>query len=424
MPWCLALLLAAAAGRPAVVDSGVPPSVNWVATVQAGVGRLGEDAALLVKPRLAYAGDRSELVIAAPLWLEIADLPPRSAGHAKARNPRWLSAWDDPETYAGILERLAWVSSTGALRVAAGRLSQETLGRALLVDHFQGTLDPTRPRTGGRADLELGLFRVTALADSFVRPNLIAGRVSVPPLALAGRDPDTRLKLGLEVAGDPRAPTSSGSRPVTGGAFDASVAVWRGAGVTVDSFVAAAWLGGWGAQAGGAAAWASDHGHHALTLEVAFVGAGEGHQPGYFDGAYSVERYAGLSGSHAARAERRLPAALGWRGTLDGRLGPARFGMTVVARESGGQETAAAYLRIVQPRWSAAATLMQRSVTKARDLVALDQSTYAMVEGALLVWRGLFVFSQLRHGPRRDPGGLPRPEADWLLGVGWGAADG
>lgn len=421
MPWVLLLLTAAA--RPSVATA-VPPSVTWVGTVQAGVGRVSGDAALLVKPRLAYVGERGELVVAAPLWLEIADLPPRSDTGTKTRDPRWLSAWDDPETYAGMLERFAWVSPGGSVRVAAGKLSQETLGRGILVDHFEGTLDPTRPRTGGRADLDLDMLGATALADSFVSPHLVAGRVVAAPFRLAGHDPPSRLELGLETALDPRAPTAQGPRAVGGGALDVGFEVWRGAGFSVQPFVAGAWLGGWGAHFGAAAGWMSDDGRSTLALKLELVGAGEGYLPGYFDGAYSLERYTGGSRFRVAKADWRARAALGLRGALDGRLGPVRFGLSAAARDARGPASAAAYLRIVQPRWSAAATLMQRSIGGAGDLVALGATTHAMVEGAVLVWRGLFVFSQLRHGPRRGPGGQPRLEADWLLGVGWGGTDG
>jgi hypothetical protein len=421
MPWALLLLTAAA---PPAVETAVSPSVTWVGTVQVGVGRVCEDAALLVKPRLAYVGERGELVVAAPLWLEIADLPPRSDNGATTRDPRWLSAWDDPETYASMLERLAWVSPEGAVRVAAGKLSQETLGRGILVDHFEGTLEPTRPRTGGRADLDLDLLGATVLADSFVRPHLVAGRVVAAPFRLAGYDSTSRLELGLETALDPRAPTARGPRAAGGGALDVGVEVWRGAGVVVEPFVAGAWLGGWGAHLGVAADWTSDDARYALALKLELVGAGEGYLPGYFDGAYSFERYGERSGHRVAKADWRPRAALGLRGALDACLGPVRFGLSAAARDARGTASAAAYLRIVQPRWSAAATLTQRSIAGAGDLVTLDASAHAMVEGAVLVWRGLFVFSQLRRGPRREPGGLPRVEADWLLGVGWGGTDG
>ncbi|MEE8408916.1 MAG: hypothetical protein V3T05_04880 [Myxococcota bacterium] len=409
-------------------ETVAPPATSWIGTVQLGVGRVGEDGALLLKPRLIYLGDHGELMLSAPLWLEVADLPPRRPGRATTREPRWLLRWDDPATYLGWIERLAWTSSGGKVGFTVGSLAQETLGHGAIVDRFVSSLDPLRLRTGGRVDIDLGMVQASVLADSFVQPNMIGAAVRVAPLAIAGWDPERRWTLVADAAVDPRAPSSAGRRAIGGGSVGLSAAIWRYGNMGVELFALGGFLSkpAWGTHVGAVLEWSDDGRPHAnaFSLRLEGFGAGVGYVPAYFDGAYSFERYAFPAGGRLPKADERRAGSLGLRADLDARIGVARFGITATHLGAGRPGRGAIYARIVHPRWSAAATVMQLSVSRARDLWHGGGSTYAMLEASALVRGGLFVFAHTRHGPRWRPGGLPRPVTDWLAGVGYGARDG
>ena len=240
--FCAHILLLSCLGASitSVTDPATPASPGFAATLQLGAGLLAEDPAALVQPRLSFAGDHGEVTLSAPLWLRLVDRSLSADGtEVSTRAPAFESRLHDPQTYLGFLERLTLSTPGHAVGVEAGTLPLETLGHGVLVDRYQSTLDPLRPRTGARLDVEAGGVSSSLLADSFIRTHLIAGSVGVAPLLWAGVDPEGRFQVRLDGAVDPLAPTLLSYTPTGGGALDVAYVLVSGESLSFEVYGAA-----------------------------------------------------------------------------------------------------------------------------------------------------------------------------------------
>ena len=236
---------------PPGLDQMAEPPARWHTSVQLGGGALAEDAAVVVRPRLALEAESLALVLGAPLWVRI-------TGGSEEGRGGWVRSWDNPESWAALVEEARLQTAGATLRI--GGLSGERLGGGALLDDYEGWLDPTRPRSGVRLDLaaeSLGLA-LAALADSIVRPRVIGGEIGLAPLVLFGADPERRLRVILDGVADLRAPSASGGRdPFGGSSLTGRWAVLRGENVEIELWTAA-----------GALSQAAIGGHGGLEVRV------------------------------------------------------------------------------------------------------------------------------------------------------------
>lgn len=424
-PLLVAMFLAATAD---VSASAEPSGPQWSSSLQLGGGQLAEDAMAILRPRFGVEGKRLQVFVGAPLLLQLADARP----HGPAREPLgWRTAWDDPETYAALLEELSWRSAGERAELHAGRLRQESLGYGVLVDQFTGSLDPSAARSGARLDIDLGAARFSALSESLVRPRLIAASLDLAPLELGAAARTSSLRVGLEAAADLRAPSASDDERAVGGADTfVSVAPLAGDGYRFELFAAGASLlrpdvpGAFGAHAGvqldllGELVARDD----ALVLRLEGIAGGRGYVPGYFDAFYAVERFRAPGPDQSAKVDVLAPAGYGLRGRVDVRLGRSRAGAYAEHAFAAQRSNASLYFEHAGDAWKAAALVAQRGVGEAAELVALAPSTHALVDVAVRLHEGWFGFGYVHHGLRPEPAGDARRVTDWILGVGYGAA--
>ncbi len=412
------LVVVAHLSTPAVAATPTPETV-WVGSLQTGAGALGADTVALIRPRLGTSGARHRVVLSAPLFVRLRDRPHADRGEL-------LVDWSDPATYPGFIELIELRSRAGGVAARVGPLVQESLGHAVLVDKLTARHDPLRFRTGARVDLRLPRVTASALIDSVLRPHVIAASARVAPLALAGVDNHERLRVTAEAAADLRAPRLDGDKaPLAAFDLDLAFAVWQSPALAVELYLAGAALTtpGFGVHAGAQLEWRG-RGNDSLAFRIETVVSGEGYVAGYFDQAYSVERFAVPARGWLPKAAQRPPGAVGLRGALDAGFGAARFGFAATLADPHRPGAVSVYLRVVRPAWALAAALSQRQLDSGGDLVRIGPATTASVDGSVNVLGGWFAFAQARQSFRRPPGGDLEPAFDWLLGLGYGAQAG
>jgi hypothetical protein len=331
----------------------------------------------------------------------------------------------DPAFYAGVIEAADYRSSGGMVSLHAGSLVQETLGHGVLVERYTARHDPTVFRTGGRVDVNLPRFSASALVDSFIRPHVVAASFRGLPLAMVGMDPSERFALTLEAAADLQAPHGSGKRPLAALDLDLGFNVWKSAELAFEIYVAGAAFttSALGAHAGVQVEWRG-RGHDTLVFRFETVAGSDGYFAGFFDEAYSMERFAVPARGWLPKAEQRPAGAVGARGTLDARIGPARFGVAATLAHPRRPGTLSLFLRLSRRSWTVAAALHQRHLSDGSDLVRIGPASNVHLDGSVNLFRGLFAFSQVRHTLRRPTHGELEPVFDLLLGLGYGAQAG
>jgi len=407
-------------GASGVSESVPVPTTDsvWFASMQVGAGGQGADTVALFRPRFGTEGERHRLILAAPLVLRLRDRPHVDGGEL-------LINWNDPATYAGLIEAIDYRSPEGRVSAHVGALVQESLGHAVLVDKLTASHDPLRFRTGGRVDVRFLHVQASALVDSFIRPHVIAGSARVAPFALAGLDDNERFHVIAEAAADLRAPHLDGKAPLGGFDVDLAFSLWRSETLAVQLYVAGAALTkpAYGAHVGAQVEWRG-RGHDSLVFRLETVASGEGYVAGYFDEAYSVERFGMPARGWLPKVEQRPASAVGVRGTLDAAFGPARFGFAATLADPRRPGAISLYLRVARPNWSVAAALSQRQLSEGADLYRVGPASHASVDGSVNLLGGVFAFSQVRHSFRRPPHGDLEPVVDWILGLGYGAQAG
>jgi hypothetical protein len=207
--------------------------------------------------------------------------------------------------------------------------------------------------------------------------------------------------------------------------MDIAYGLWRSDTLAIDFYLAGAYLSkpAWGAHAGAELAYHSS-GTRAVRLRLEGVAAGPDYAPGYFDEAYSVERFFVPDPRGLPKAEQRYPGSTGVRGAADLHLGSVQLGLSVATIAAHASLTFSTYARVVRPTWSAAAILVQRSVSHAGDLLRMGPASRAMVEAAYTLWGGAFAFSHLRRTFRHIDGHHRRLVVDWIVGLGYAAQAG
>ncbi|OGR15249.1 MAG: hypothetical protein A2341_23155 [Deltaproteobacteria bacterium RIFOXYB12_FULL_58_9] len=390
-----------------VSQSALSPS-NLSFSLQSGIGQQGADVATLLRARLQAAVGSTRVTMAAPVWL--------------AADGEFLTDFEEPNYYLGLLEGLSMQSEEGEVSLVAGALSQQTLGHGVLVDSYQSKHDPLRYRTGARFDLRSRAVDITVLADDLLRPHVVAGAVGIAPLTLAGMDPDRRLRIALEAAADIYAPRFDTEASLGALDLDIAFAIWRSADLMVELFVAGAYISkpAWGAHSGILLQWMGET-QSALRFRLEATASADGYVPGYFDDAYSFERFALPERNWMPKAEQNPRGAVGVRARFDAQAGWARFGFAASLADPRRPGSLSLYTRLQRSTWSAAVILSHRSLSEGADLLDIaGPATTASIEGAYCFAGGFFAFTQLRHGMRRSQGALGHVN-DWMIGVGYGA---
>ena len=175
--WLGLLLLPAfvSAGESSLaVQKAGAPGPRILFSTQTGVGRVEESPATLLQPRLLFEGRHAVLSLSLPLWLRLGK---------KGTSGRWLTRWDQIDTYGAVVEALAVETPKGSFQLYGGSLSEETSGYGVLVDGYSNEQDPLRPRSGLRADLRGESLAAWMMLDSLVDPHT-PGPGGWQPLAL------------------------------------------------------------------------------------------------------------------------------------------------------------------------------------------------------------------------------------------------
>ncbi len=430
MPWAWVSLLILTSPEPAgdvaaTVESP-PESASqhaWLTSVQIGAGMLEEDPAGLMRPRLGYRGSLGTLILGLPIWVRFADRAPAYDPTAAVDEASWITDWSSPATYAAMLEELSLSFAGERVRLYAGPVKQETLGYGALVDGFSGSLDPLVRRTGARFDLQLDTVQVELLADSVVDPHLLAAHVTLAPLTWVGWDDESRFRVATGMALDPGAPGTTESAPVGGADLGVGYIFWRSERVALESYLTGAVLStpGVGGHLGLRLEVATRPGEQdsdAVTLDLEWVLASDGYVPGFFDVAYQAERLEVPSRLDRPKRELNPRAGYGLRGSADVRIGGARFGLSAHSMFRG-QLSSSAYLRLEFDAWSVAGMVVKRDMETWDDLVEAGPGTYGVLEAAVRVWDGFFLFATLHHGWREGEAYDRRVVTDWLGGVGY-----
>jgi hypothetical protein len=444
MPWLVLTLLYLGAPDPAALERSVPkPDTEpephrWSSFAQAGAGLLAEDPASVLRLGLRYDGPWVDVGLAVPLWLRLDDQPRPNENRAARHQVTSVTDWESPESYAAMLDELSFAiggdAASAPFALYLGGLRAERLGFGVILSDLYGALDLVTRRTGARADLRLPTVSAAALADSVVAPHVVALGVTVAPLAWADLDDATRprLRVALSAALDPVAPVALRQKTVGGGELGVGLCLWRGESVVVETYTA-------GALLSLAAQNPSVGGHAGLRLEVATapgrddstdvavavegLAASTGYAPAYFDLAYQAERVRVPAQGDRTKAELWRPEGFGLRGRFDVKSGGARFGAAVDSLWRK-QETvaldASLYVGLRYDSWSATALLAKREMREWRDATDGNAGTTALLEAAVRVWDGLFLFGSFYYGFRPTAPQTQPVVLDWMAGVGYG----
>ena len=188
----------------------------------------------------------------------------------------------------------------------------------------------------------------------------------------------------------------------------------NGAAITTSAF---------GAHAGAQLEWRGDR-SDSLAFRVETVFSGEGYVAGYFDQAYSIERFGVPARGWMPKAVVRPPSAVGVRGALDAGVGPVRLGFAATVAGARRPGAVSLYLRVVRDTWALAGALSQRQLRSGSDMARVGPATAASVDASINLLGGLFAFGGARHSFRRPARGDLEPTFDWILGLGYGAQAG
>lgn len=390
----------------------VPLPGPWNVSIQSGVGQVENDVVNMWRLRFGYTHEDTRLQLAVPLWLQ-----PWQQNADGGVLRRSYGQWSNLETYLGFLETLDVQGFNDALRLHAGALTQEALGYGVLVDQYTSSLDPLQPRAGMRVDAQLRNTHVTALVDRVSQPRLVALGVVHQPAFVRSE----RLSLALEIAIDPNAPRGRMSRGVAGGGdlsaawrlltwSNSALALYAAAAVLNDT----AFGGHFGARFELARPRSLQQWPASLVLRIEAVNAGANYQPGYFDVAYSTERWATSYSSGLPKRSMSTAGYWGARFLADGRLGPWRLGLWTTT-DFANQTKLALMGRYQAGRVSVGGMVLNRSMT--------DPALYALGDIALRIYDGIFVFTSYAHTWRRELLQTTVHGASiWQVGIGYSAA--
>lgn len=137
-----------------------------------------------------------------PLAFRVADRAPTDNGGAfRTRD------WDEPAEYLRILRSVEYGAPYGGVWIRSGELANIRIGHRTIVDNYQNVLDVNRFRWGVAGSLNTLRGGAELLLDDVTRPQLMAARGWVRPVAFT--HPGSwwrRLAAGVTIAGDIDAP--------------------------------------------------------------------------------------------------------------------------------------------------------------------------------------------------------------------------
>jgi hypothetical protein len=446
----LALALVIAAQATWSQEDAAPSGLWLSADVGAGV----VDGDVVAAPAGGVGIDTEPVTVhlRLPVTLRAWDLPPlvppsAPAGCKYVRCSEWL---DDPNArepsispaaLSRIVDEARLFHPGDPVYARAGGLLL-TLGHGQVVSRYTNAAEWDRRRSGAYVEGNAPFARAQAqafLASALQPLDLLGARVSAAPMApSAGAETDTlerflgRMRVGLELASDPFAPTRSATTPIFALAADLTWPLLDDGG----SFQLAPWLGGSSVRglAGseslpsfGAAAGVDG------TFDIIFValhlGAratvdAPGHRSAVFGTLYDIDRRrmvrAGSDGFYAhGAALLQAPGGLG--GTLEAdavflravKTG-ARLRVDPVPEFNElevGVDVAAGGVLV-------GARVLERAFAAPADVVHWGPRTFAVLEGAWAFYPPFSAFVRVQHALRfhDDARGLSADD-DFLVGV-------
>ena len=408
-------------------DSARADAPQWSASLQAGGGRLSEDAVGMVRPRITLEGQRWRFAASAPLFLKMDD---RAPTRDDRQGPvTWQNDWHDPETFAGWLEDFTYQSKGGAVTLHAGTLRRETLGHGTLVDDYTGSYDPSAPRSGAHFTVNTDTVEVKLLADGLIRPRMVAGSVAFAPFQIENHGARDAFTLAVEIASDLRAPTDNDLQTsgaggadivATGAPYVGDELMWSLYGAVGTNFTNAS-SGAMGGSLGTELSWQRDR--DAVFFRLEGTASGLGYDPAYFDDAYTSERWA--TTNVTAKSAMLAPSGYGTRARLEFTSNAITIGSALehsFASAATLPTRVSLYGEFTTDMWHLGARVSQRVERDGGNWLDFGGRAIALVDASVRIHEEWFAYSLLHHGVRAGDNGMYTSVSDWVIGLGYGAA--
>jgi hypothetical protein len=395
---------------------------RWDVSLHSAGGMMGDRGAFTFEGRLGFKTSLSQLRLALPLQLRE---PQEGARLGDKASAWWFRAWDDPETYAAFLNSLELRNRNNTMHLKVGHLLQTSLAFGTLVDRYDHTQDPNRPRTGLYAKAQFHRWAGEILVDSVVNPHLVALSGSIYPLRMASYDREGRFKVSLSAALDPKAPTRLQNRSLGGAELGAGYVFFKGVRAQVESYATCTAL----SQMSVAGHWGlryeySSRGVRSEPDIAAFVEGSYGttnYQPGYFNRLYEQERHRVATRNDLAKADLENPAGFNLRTSLEVRFGFARWGISTY-HNLRGKMSADINLDLKYKRFRGGLVLLKTDMSRVVDFLQAGVNTNALLEANVTLWGGSFVFASLHYGGRQGSSPEAKNQSTWFLGLGYSGA--
>ena len=419
---CLAFALAFSLSGVTHVDS-TPAGAVWYSSLQAGGGSINSEPTLMMAPRLGVSSATARLQLSAPLFLR-AGLG--SEPGEEGASP-WFNRWDDPETYASMLESLFLTSGSGEFILRIGTLRQELFGSGALLDSYGTTWDPIVKHTGMVAEFNRdGLF-FYGLVNRIIAPNLVAMGGGVQPLRWLGDSDAKRVMLSAQFVVDTDAPAKGEREMITAGDIGARLVFHSGQFLQLEGLLDGVFLHG--GRLGSHISLLMELAENSplrgesVSVQLELIRGWEGYQPGYFDEFYDVERFGNAQTGRAAKADVNRGDASFLRLRVDGSVKGARFGVKALW-DPVGEIGAVSYLRVVHQRWSATGMLRKVGMRGLGDLFSSNDQTFGELEVSALLNKDFYAFSHFVYGWHFEDAQTPERLSLWTIGLGAQAGGG
>jgi hypothetical protein len=424
----------------------------WLSS-SVGAGYVAGDVVIGASVGAGFELDPFALHIDVPLTLRVVDLapgvPPTTSPAAckYVRCEEWTDAGEiSLDAASRVVEELRVLHPGDPVHLKGGRLFA-TLGHGQHLARYTNAAEWDRRGSGLylEGNVPVARTRIDALAARLFAPqDLFGARIASSPLdAAAGADDVTRflsrMRLGVEMAGDAFAPVgadavdANGSifpdaarRTIAGGAVDVAWPLLdesEGAGVQVEPWISASTMTGLLDRAGGTPG-VGGGGSAGLdvTVDAIFVAvrlAARGtldttrHRSTLFGTLYDIDRKRVLdaSGGFAPFGIADLPASGGAGGGGSAEVvvmravrAGARMHVDPVVQGTELETFAEVGIGPV----AVGARALQRALRGPGDAFAFGERTFVVAEAAWAVWAPVSLFARWRHAPRFDAarGGL------------------
>jgi len=394
------------------VDASTSGGPAWQSSLQIGGGAVNSQAALVMAPRLGVSSSVAELELSFPIFLRV--------GSNGVADSLWYNRWDQPETYASILENLFLTSGSGEFILRIGTLKQEVFGSGALIDSYGTSWDPIVKHAGMVGEINLDGMFFYGLVNRITKPNLFALGGGVHPLRWLGDSDARRLMLLAEFVVDINAPMHGDREVLSAGDIGARLVFHSGQFLQVEGLLDGVFLHG--GRLGShisllvELAENSPLGGDSVSVQLEMIRGWEGYEPGYFDEFYDVERW-GTGINRAAKADQDRGNSSFLRLRLDGQSGPARFGVRAQWSPTG-ELGVVPYLRISTGRWSALGMIRKVGLKSADDLFSDNGRSFGEFEVSALLNKDFYAFSHLVYGWHFAEPERPERMTLWTMGVG------